>query len=316
MLVGACGRVGRMVRQHWPAGRGLIATARRPSLAGPNLAGPNLGGPNLGGAGLLWAPLEGPTALLAHLDKTGQQPAALVMLAGVTPAPGLDEAALHSGNTAIARACLAAARAAGIGRVLLASSSAVYGVDPQGRPFAETAPLAPLSPYGRAKQAMEAEADPFREAGMTVTALRIGNVAGADALLFPLTEAMARQGAPRPPIRLHGFADGQGPLRSYIGAQTMARVLAALTAHPAPLPPAPLPPAPLPDVLNLAAPCPVRMRALAQAAGWPCEMVAAPPGAHQTITLDCGRLAGLFPFGKDDSDPAAMVAQWKATLPQ
>lgn len=306
VLVGAFGRVGRMVRRHWPAGRELIATGR----------GAKLEGPNPEGAGLRWAPLEGPAALLAHLDKTGQQPAALVMLAGVTPAPGLDEAALHSGNTAIARACLAAARAAGIGRVLLASSSAVYGVDPQGRPFAETAPLAPLSPYGRAKQAMEAEADPFREAGMTVTALRIGNVAGADALLFPLTEAMARQGAPRPPIRLHGFADGQGPLRSYIGAGTMARVLAALTAHPAPLPPTPLSPAPLPDVLNLAAPCPLRMRALAQAAGWPCEMVAAPPGAHQTITLDCGRLAGLFPFGKDDSDPAAMVAQWKATLPR
>lgn len=301
VLVGAFGRVGRMVRRHWPAGRGLIATGR-----GPNLDGTHLDGPNPEGAGLRWAPLEGPAALLAHLDKTGQQPAALVMLAGVTPAPGLEDAALHSGNTAIARACLAAARAAGIGRVLLASSSAVYGVDPQGRPFAETAPLAPLSAYGRAKQAMEAEADPFREAGMAVTALRIGNVAGADALLYPLTAAMARPEAPRPPIRLHGFADGQGPLRSYIGAETMARVLAALTAHPAPLP----------DVLNLAAPCPLRMRALAQAAGWPCEMVAAPPGAHQTITLDCGRLAGLFPFGKDDSDPAAMVAQWKATLPR
>lgn len=91
VLVGAFGRVGRMVRRHWPAGRELIATGR----------GAKLEGPNLEGAGLRWAPLEGPAALLAHLDKTGQQPAALVMLAGVTPAPGLDEAALHSGLSLI-----------------------------------------------------------------------------------------------------------------------------------------------------------------------------------------------------------------------
>lgn len=285
LVLGAGGRVGRLLRPHWPAGA-VRALARR---AGAGVDG-------------LWAPLDGPAGLLDHLQRWGVAPAALVMLAGATPGPGVAEAALAA-HAPLAEACLQAARAAGIGRVLLASSAAVYGVDPQGRPFAEDSTPAPLSAYGRAKLAMEAVADPFRAAGLQVCALRIGNVAGADALLHPLTAALGQPG-PRSPVDLHGFADGQGPLRSYIGVKTLARVLADL-AHG---------PAPLPAVLNLAAPRPLRMQALAQAAGWPCRRVPAPAGAHQVITLDCRRLAAQVALTEDDSDPAAMVAQWKASL--
>lgn len=224
----------------------------------------------------------------------------MIVLAGVTPGPGVDEAALQ-GNSALAVASLQAAQAAGIARVILASSSAVYGVHPQGKPFAETDDVQPLNAYGRAKLAMETAADPFRAAGLEVCALRIGNVAGADALLHPLATAPA---TPRAPVRIDAFADGCGPLRSYIGPQTLARVLSALAAHPSPLP----------QILNLAAPRPVRMRALALAAGWPVEMVPAPAHAQQSITLDTSRLAALCKLEEKDSDPAEMVAQWKATL--
>lgn len=288
LLVGASGRVGRLVVHHWPKSVPLLASQRR---AAP------------GGAALLWSPPDGPGALLEWLAQTGATPSALVMLAGVTPAPGISEAELQ-GNRTLAMACLAAAQTAGIQRVLLASSSAVYGVEAKGQPFAETALPAPLSPYGRAKLAMEAVAEPYRQAGLDVVSLRIGNVAGADALLYPLTAAL-RTSAPRTAVRIDTFADGLGPLRSYIGPQTMARVLASLSLFPGRLP----------EALNLAAPRPVRMAALAAAAGWPCEMVPAPATAHQSITLDCSRLARLCPMVEKDSDPAAMVAQWKATLP-
>jgi nucleoside-diphosphate-sugar epimerase len=216
----------------------------------------------------------------------------MVVLAGATPATG---GALED-NARIADACLAAAQAAGIGRVLLASSSAVYGADPAGRPFAEDAPPRPLSDYGRAKLAMEAVAAPWRQAGIAVTALRIGNVAGADALLA------GRAGAGAAPVGIDAFADGLGPLRSYIGPRDMAAVLADLALHPGPLP----------EVLNLAALRPVRMMALATAAGLDWRPVPAPPAARQVITLDCARLAALCPDSPGPGDAAAMVAQWKA----
>lgn len=282
LLVGGGGRVGRLVRWHWPADRaGLILSWRR--------------GPPPPGDPVHWAPLAGPGALLAHLDRTGTLPRAMIVLAGVTPgaAGGMAD------NAAIAAACLAAAAAAGIGRVLLSSSSAVYGVDPEGRPFAEDDAPQPLSDYGRAKLAMEAAAAPWRQAGLAVTALRIGNVAGADALLA------GRAGPVQGPLEIDAFADGQGPLRSYIGPGDMARVLAGLALHAGPLP----------AVLNLAALRPVRMMALATAAGLPWRPVPAPPTARQVITLDCGRLAGLCPDTPGTGDPAAMVAQWKAALP-
>lgn len=290
LLVGGTGRVGRMVRHHWPNGAGLLVSRRRDALRDDEF---------------LWQPLQGSTALLRQLDRRGVQPKALVMLAGVTPAPGVDAVALQ-GNTALAVACLTAARDAGIGRVLLASSSAVYGVDAQGNPFDEGARPAPVSDYGVAKLAMEAAAEPFRQAGLQVCALRIGNVAGADALLHPLSRAMTDPTQPRIPLRIDTFADGQGPLRSYIGAETMGRVLAELATRTPDLP----------AVLNLAAPCPVRMTALAEAAGWPFDPVSAPKSAHQTITLMCRHLAALCQMKEKDSDPAAMVAQWKATLPR
>ncbi len=290
LLVGASGRVGRMVLHHWPrmaAGVPLMVSQRQPAA---------------GVAGAFqWAPLEGPRGLLDHLSRIepGSAPATLLMLAGITPGPNVDETAM-AGNRLLAEACIAAARAAGIARVLLASSSAVYGVDPAGVAFAETTPPRPTSAYGRAKLDMEAVGSAARETGLEVCILRIGNVAGADALLAPLT---GRPVDPARPLRIDGFADGLGPLRSYIGPGTLARVLAVLAQHPVPLP----------RILNLAAPAPVRMVDLARAAGWPFELTAAPANASQNITLDCSLLTRLCPMTKDDSLPNVMVRQWKAS---
>ena len=284
LLVGATGRVGRLLCHHWPANPHTpqLLPVRRRAEAGA-------------GDGLVWSPLDGPQALLRN--PTHPPPVALVMMAGVTPGPAVDDAAL-SLNRTLAEACLDAARQAGIGRVLLASSAAVYGLDSNGLALDETAPTAPISAYGRAKLDMEAAAAPARDAGLNVSVLRIGNVAGADALLGPLTGLHPDH---HPPLRIDAFADGLGPLRSYIGAASLARVLATLSCLPGPVP----------DVLNIAAPDPVRMTALAKAAGWPFLLTPAPAHARQVVTLDCRRLHAICPEPPFENLPETMVQNWK-----
>jgi len=278
LFVGMSGRVGRLIRPALPPD---ALCARR--------IGAGKGGMD---GGMDWDILAGPGPLLRLADRIGP-PQALVMLAGNTPATGSDMTL----NVALARAAMQAARAAGVGRVLLASSSAVYAGH-RDRPWHEGDVPAPTGAYGAAKLAMEEAAAPFRDAGLSVCALRIGNVAGADALLL---------NAPGP-IRLDRFAPGDatgtgnGPVRSYIGPATLARVLLALCDDGGDLPP----------VLNLAAPRPVTMQALTEAAGMDWTWVPAGPNAAQRVVLDCAALAARVQFYDTDSDPAAMVAQWRA----
>ena len=281
LFVGSSGRTGRMVQYHWradaPAGFAVVEQMRR----------------DVPPDGLRWSPLDGTTALVDHVRHNGPIDA-MIMLAGVTPGPGKDLAL----NSALALACVTAAQQAQIGRVLLASSSAVYGAG-DGTSVAETAPTAPVNAYGEAKCAMELAIAPWRDRGLDLCCLRIGNVAGADALLLNVARL-----SPQEPVIIDQFDDGQGPTRSYIGAGTLAAVLRTLATQVAPLPP----------VLNIGAPAPVSMQSLAHAAGQPYRFRPAPPQAHQHITLDCTALSRLYPFTTDDSDPHVMVAQWRDTL--
>ena len=276
LLTGASGRVGRMVLRHWPAAAvPVVPQYRRTPPTGA----------------LLWDPMEGARALVEYQARRGQKFGTLVMLAGVVPGEGRD----LSQNRILAEATLAAAHLAGIPRVLLASSSAVYG---PGEHITEDTACAPDNAYGAAKLEMEAVGHAWRDRGLEVCALRIGNVAGADALLLNVARGAGE-------ITLDVFADGAGPLRSYIGARTMAQVLATLCLHEGALPLA----------LNIAAPGPVTMAALAQAARASIRPRTAPPTAHQRITLDCTRLAALHAFAPEDSTPSEMVRQWRAVTP-
>lgn len=259
LVVGASGRVGRLLARAWAlAGQEPCLQHRGQGLdwTGPQLA---------------WDPLSG--------DPLSQSFGAMIILAGATKGD-------FDLNAALATACLKAAQAAAIPRVLLASSSAVYGADAD-TPYAEDAPLLPRTAYGAAKCAAETVAAAFRAQGMQVTALRIGNVAGADALLTN----------PARPLLIARFASGLGPLRSYIGPQDMARVLAKLVSLP------------LPATLNLAA-APVRMEHLATAANLPWCYTAAPSTACESITLNCDRLAALLPLSAPSA--AQIVADWQA----
>ncbi len=280
VLAGASGRVGRMLMRHWsqrpPRGLRIVPQNRTDA-----------------GAGLVWSPLDGPQPFVDWARLQGGV-AGLILLAGVTPRPG---ARLYD-NGALAGAAIDAARRAGVPRVLVASSSAVYGAG-DGRPMSETAQTAPVNDYGRAKLAAEAICAAATD--LDVCCLRIGNVAGADALLLNVPDA-----TPDRPLRLDRFADGTGPRRSYIGPASLARILETLALHPDALP----------AVLNVGVPQPVTMQALAHAAKAPWQWVPAPPTALQHITLDCTRLSRLYGFAPEESDPATMVAQWQKVKDQ
>jgi UDP-glucose 4-epimerase len=75
-------------------------------------------------------------------------------------------------------AVLEAARHAGVRRVVLASTAGVYG-DPERLPIPESAPIAPLSPYGAGKAAAESYLAMFtRLYGLSTLSLRMSNVYG------------------------------------------------------------------------------------------------------------------------------------------
>lgn len=197
----------------------------------------------------------------------------ILNLAGVTDPNG----PLQDNITTAADAVAEGARRGA--RVFLMSSAAVYGAG--ARDFLETDALAPANAYGRAKAEMEALAG-------EATILRLGNVAGADALL----------GRASGQVTLDPAGEA-GPERSYIGPATLARVLEALTCAPS-----------LPRILNIAEPPPVAMSALLDAAGIPWKFGPERAGTIPRVGLDVTRLCAICPL--PPADPARMVAEWRA----
>ena len=81
-------------------------------------------------------------------------------------------------NVAGTVSVLEAARKSGTPRIVLASTAAVYG-DPREIPTPESAPIAPLSPYGTSKAAAEWYLAQYaRLHGLSTLALRMANVYG------------------------------------------------------------------------------------------------------------------------------------------
>lgn len=273
LVVGGTGRVGRMLTRVWsdrtPA---QIAYQRR-----------------TGGGDLLWAPTDGSAPFLDWLERVGGCHA-MIVFAGTTPTTSDDMDA----NVAIAEACCLAAEEGGVRRMLYASSSAVYGPG-RGHPLAENDPTRPAHAYGAAKLKAEVVCRGFRDRGLDVTSLRIGNVAGADQLLLN-----ARSATDADPLKLDRFDDAKGPRRSYISAGCLARALEGLADA-----------TELPEVLNVGAPDPIEMEALLTTAGIAWIWTPAPETALQDVTLDCSALARLVRFEPLSSLPATMIADWR-----
>ena len=278
LLVGASGRIGLMLLHHWPRVNSqlkIVPQSREQKITG----------------GLSWIPTNGPEPLMEYIRSNGRFHA-MVILAGVTPGQGQP----FELNTILAENCLEAASRADISRVLLASSSAVYGIG-DGRPFTEKSTCYPINEYGQSKLRMEDACRHFRDKGIDLCYLRIGNVAGADALLMNIARAMQNE-----PIEIDIFENGLGPVRSYIGPSTLARVLQTLCLHPKKIP----------EVLNIATPTPISMTALAIATKHPWRPRPAVADSPQYITLNCDSLEEIFKFLPADSSPSEMIDQWSA----
>lgn len=232
LVIGATGRIGQVLRHVWRDAEADAAMRWQSRRALPDH--------------ICFAPLED----TAIFETACQDCSVILCLAGVISArhdPLAD-------NTALAEACIRAAAKTGA-RVLLVSSAAVYGAG--AGVLAETTPLHPVSDYGRAKRDMEQSATALAaELGVTLSILRIGNVAGLDAIL----------GGWQPGFMPDVFADGTSPKRSHIGVNDLARVIAALMALPAP-----------PTIVNVAAPVPIEMHSLLDAAALPWTPRPPPP---------------------------------------
>ena len=89
----------------------------------------------------------------------------------------------------------ATVRSAAGAHVTCLSSAAVYGEpDPRAMPLAESAPTAPVSPYGEAKLAMEGFcAEYARSRGLAVAVVRAFNLVGPGQPPFSAAAGMARQ---------------------------------------------------------------------------------------------------------------------------
>lgn len=198
-------------------------------------------------------------------------------------------------NTDLALAAIELARISGNVPVLLTSSAAVYG--PSDGFLAEEAACNPATDYGRAKLQMEqAVAARVRDLGQSappVCILRIGNVAGADALLLA-----AARGA----VNLDRFSDANGPERSYIGmldlAQVMTRLIRLSSGANR-----------LPPILNIASARPVQMAALLNSAGVPWGWRQASVLAQRRLLLDTARLGALLSPHPISDDPDEIIRQ-------
>jgi hypothetical protein len=269
LVTGAAGRVGTLLRAAW-----AICPPRqfRPLWHGRTALGPDWLG---------WDMLSAPCPPLAP------EPAAILHLAGATAQnPGhLDE------TLAIARAAHLAAQRFRCRRLFIASSAAVYG---PAEGAGEARATAPVTPYGRAKTAMENAARNWREP--PVTLLRIANIPGADALLAadrsPCGITLDPAGTP-----------ASGPLRSWIGPLTLASALESLISRA-------LAGTHLPDLLNLAQRPPLPMAALLDAAGIDWRFGPPNPGTLGRVTLSTRRLAQTLP-PLPTADAAALVAEWR-----
>ncbi|XDA98072.1 NAD-dependent epimerase/dehydratase family protein [Sulfitobacter sp. LCG007] len=268
LVLGASGRLGTMLRAFWP-GRDAVWHGR------------------VGTGGRVAFDLLTEPGKLADAAR-GMN--AILCLSGVTPAAALRSGAPMSLNAELALAAIRGAAETGKPRVLLASSAAVYG---RARGLLdEEMPCEPVSEYGEAKLAMEdAGLELGSELGIDVCCLRIGNVAGADAILGGWREGFA----------LDRLDDGSTPRRSYIGPRSLSLAIDALTRART-----------LPARINIAAPGAVAMGDLLDAAGLAWTPREAGPEVIPEVTLATARLSQHIVLAAESGLPDGLVAEFAA----
>ena len=274
LITGASGRLGQILRTAWKTNGTLgfepLWSCRKSGVKD------SLDWDILMGA----APVIGKGTVILHL-------------AGVLQG---DKSALSANSEMAINVCMAA-KAAGSAQVFLASSAAVYGES--SRPHCEVHAPAPRSEYGRAKLQMERDALSWAQHSVgcipQITCLRIANVLGADAL-FNEARSGKRVVLDNVPGQLGG------PLRSYIGPNLFATVMATLIGSIARG-------ERLPSVLNIAAPGPVRMADLLNAAQIQFRLGTVDAEVIPKVSLSTKRLAAFLPV--PEADASSLVADWR-----
>lgn len=291
LVLGSGGRVGRLIRQVWEQHPALPRAVFQSRCAGRGIT-------------LVGDPMADPDGE-AGAGLTRFRGDMIVALWGVTPHTGNGDLAL---NSRLALLALEAARAAGVPRVVLISTGAVYAPPGSEGGYCEDTAAFSAGAYGQAKIAMEVAARNWaQDAGPqapAITILRLANVAGADMLADAV-----RCATPGAPLRLDRFASGGGPRRSYLAPHTLAAALGAICAAS---------PTPGTSIFNLADGDALwdmadLLQALTRAGhsvpwGWQ----AAPPAALYAHQLNVTAFAGRFPEVAGQFRPSAdaLVADW------
>lgn len=127
-----------------------------------------------------------------------------------------------------------AARKAGVKRVVIASSAAVYG-DSEAYPLSEETPLRQLSPYATSKRIDEKYAELFtNQFGLEVAALRYFNVYGPrqrpDSMYAAAVPIFIRRMLDNKPITIYG--DG-GQTRDLVNVRDVVQANILASEHPA-----------------------------------------------------------------------------------
>jgi UDP-glucose 4-epimerase len=136
-------------------------------------------------------------------------------------------------NVAATVSLFESARRAGVGRVVLASSAAVYG-ESEAWPLKESTPTQSLSPYAASKRTLEVYAQMYTQAfGLDVVALRYFNVYGPrqrpDSMYAAAVPIFVRRLLDGKPVTI--FGDG-GQTRDLINIRDVVRANLLAAEHP------------------------------------------------------------------------------------
>ena len=171
MITGGAGYVGSACLRH-------MAAQGHEVLAYDNLREGHIRA--TGGSDLVVGDLMETDKLTQTLRDFGAE-AVLHFAAATNVGDSVENPEFHYRNNIVGTlSLLNAMRAAGVSRMLFSSTCATYGLSDR-VPMAEDTPLAPVSPYGRTKLAVEWMIRDFAQAyGLGFTVLRYFNAAGAD----------------------------------------------------------------------------------------------------------------------------------------
>jgi len=216
ILLGANGFLGEHLARHF-------------STVGQTLVGVDRDRPRLPELFQTWEQVTLPTeTLAATLAK--HQPTALLYAAGTAQVGASVEKPFMDFELSVRvwASVLEAVRLSGVAcRVVFFSSAAVYG-NPTQLPIAETAPLAPISPYGYHKVMCEQLAEYYaRLYGVATCSLRIFSAYG-EGLQRQVLWDVCRKALTQPTLELHGVGD---ETRDFIHARDIARAVDCVLAQ-------------------------------------------------------------------------------------